>query len=314
MVLGRLAYAVVSLLVISILVFVATEALPGNAAVAKLGKNATPAAVANFEKLFHLNEPITTQYLNWLNDLLHGQLGTSFATGYSVSSMISQEITNSLVLMIATAVIGMPLAIALGAAAAVRRDHLSDHVSSVLLLVTSALPEFVVGIALIVLLATDVFQVLPAVSPLNPQQSVFSQLNLLILPTLTLVIVVLPYVARTVRACMIDALSSEYVAMARLKGMSEWRVIWRHALPNIAGPTFQVIAQSLAYLAGGIIVVETVFQYPGVGQAFYSAVSSRDIPVIQALAVLLAAFYILVNIVADIGTVVMTPTMRREAR
>jgi peptide/nickel transport system permease protein len=159
-----------------------------------------------------------------------------------------------------------------------------------------------------------VFQVLPAVSPLDPSRSVFSQLTMLVLPTLTLVLVVLPYVARTLRACMIEALESDYVAWARLKGVPERRVILRHALPNVAGPTFQVVAQSLAYLAGGIVVVETVFQYPGVGQAFVAAVSDRDVPVIQALAMLLASFYVLVNILADIGTVAMTPTMRKGAR
>jgi peptide/nickel transport system permease protein len=178
----------------------------------------------------------------------------------------------------------------------------------------SALPEFVLGLGLVVFFATTVFRWLPAVSPLNPDESIFSQLDLLVLPVLTLVLLLLPYVARTMRACMIEALESDYVAWARLKGLSERRVILRHALPNIAGPTFQVVAQSLAYLAGGIVVVESVFQYPGIGLSFVFAVQDRDIPVIQALALLLAAFYVFVNILADIGTVAMTPTMRKGAR
>jgi peptide/nickel transport system permease protein len=187
-------------------------------------------------------------------------------------------------------------------------------VTSIAMLVISALPEFVVGILLVALLATNVFQIFPAVSPLDPSQSVFQQLNLLIMPTLTLILILLPYVARTVRACMIEALDSDYVTMARLKGLSERRVIFRHALPNVAGPTVQVVAQTLAYLAGGIVVVETVFQYPGIGLAFVSSIQSRDIPVIQALAMLLAAFYVTVNIIADVGTTVLTPTLRKGTR
>jgi peptide/nickel transport system permease protein len=314
MLLQRIAFAIISLLVVSILVFAATQLLPGNAAVARLGRNATPEAVANFKKLFHLNEPMYTQYVQWLGHLLKGNLGTSFATGISVGSMIGHEVENSLMLLIITTVVGMPLSVAAGIFAAVRHGRASDHISSTVLLVVAALPEFVVAIALVVLLATNVFTALPAVSPVNPDQSIFSQLNLLVLPALTLIIVVLPYVARTVRACMIEALDSEYVNMARLKGISERRVILRHALPNIAGPTLQVIAQSLAYLAGGIVVVETVFQYPGVGQEFVSAIGSRDIPVIQALAMLLAAFYVIVNVLADFGTVALTPTMRKGSR
>ena len=314
MLLSRLVYAVLSLLAVSVLVFAATQALPGNAAVARLGVAASPQAVAAFEQQFHLDDPIMAQYLRWLAGLLHGQLGVSFSTGMSVESMISDQVVNSLVLLIATALIGMPLAVAIGAFTAVRMNRGFDHTSSVVMLVISALPEFVVGIGLVALLATQVFALLPAVSPLNPNLSVFSQWDLLVLPTLTLIVISVPYVALTVRACMAEVLASDYVTMARLKGMLESRVILRHALPNIAGPTFQVIAQSLAYLAGGIIVVEAVFQYPGVGLAFFSAVASRDIPVVQALGVLLAAFYIVVNLAADIGTELMTPTMRAGAR
>ncbi|MBS1887863.1 MAG: ABC transporter permease [Actinobacteria bacterium] len=310
----RLAYAALSLLVVSILVFVATQALPGDAAVAKLGKNATPEALESFRNLYHLNESMPAQYIHWLGNILQGELGNSLATGGSVSTLISQHVVNSLVLLLFTGIISIPIAIAIGIFTAIRRGRASDHVTSITLLVVTALPEFVLGVALIVLLATSIFHLFPAVSPLDPSRSVFSQLELTVLPTLTLVLLVLPYIARTVRACMVEALDSEYVSMARLKGMPERRVVLRHALPNIAGPTFQVIAQSLAFLAGGIVVVEAVFQYPGIGEAFVSAVQSRDLPVIQALALLLAAFYVIVNLFADVGTVAMTPTLRKGAR
>jgi peptide/nickel transport system permease protein len=310
----RTAYAVGSLLIISMLVFAATRALPGDAAVVRLGKNATPEALKSFRDLFHLDDPISKQYVDWLGDLLHGRLGVSFASGVGVGHIIGHQIVNSLVLLLISAIVGMPLAVALGVFTAVRRDRFADHATSVVMLVISALPEFVLGILLVSLLATNVAHVFPAVSPLDPSKSVFSQLDMLVLPALTLILVVLPYVARTVRVCMIEALDSDYVTWARLKGISERQVIVRHALPNIAGPVFQVIAQSLAYLAGGIVVIETVFQYPGIGEAFISAVQTRDIPVIQAIAMLLAAFYVVVNILADVGTVAMTPTMRKGAR
>ncbi|MFF1690205.1 MULTISPECIES: ABC transporter permease [unclassified Streptomyces] len=314
MILWRSVYAIASLFVVSVVVFAATQALPGDAAVARLGKNATPAALESFRQLYHLNESLPTQYVHWLGNILQGRLGVSFATGFSVSSLIGHQVTDSLVLIAATTVVAIPVALALGILTAIRRDRATDHVSSAVMLVISALPEFVLGVALVVVLATNVLHVLPAVSPVDPEHSIFQQLDLLVLPTLTLVLLVLPYVMRTVRACMIEALDSEYVTMARLKGMSELRVVLRHALPNMAGPTFQVVAQSLAYLAGGVVVVESVFQFPGVGQAFVSSVQSRDLPVIQAFAMLLAAFYILVNLLADIGTVAMTPTMRGGAR
>ncbi len=314
MILSRIGYAVLSLVVVSMLVFAATRALPGDAAVARLGRNATPEALASFRALFHLDDPLLKQYVDWLGDLFQGNLGVSFTSGLGVGETIGSLVVNSLALMLLASVVGMPLAVALGIFTAVRRDRPADHITSIAMLIVTAIPEFVVGLVLVLLLATNVLELFPAVSPLDPSRSVFSQFDLLVLPALTLVIVILPYVGRTVRACMIEALESDYVAWARLKGISERRVILRHALPNIAGPTFQVLAQTLAYLAGGIVVVETVFQYPGVGLEFVTAVADRDVPVVQVLALVLAAFYVFVNILADLGTVAMTPTMRKGAR
>ncbi|MFT4085401.1 MAG: ABC transporter permease [Nocardioides sp.] len=314
MILIRLAYGVLALWAVSVLVFLATQALPGDAAVTALGRNATPAGLASFRARFDLDAPLITQYWDWLRHVLSGNLGVSFSMSSSVSAVISSRVVDSLVLMAVSAVISIPLAVWIGVYTASRRDRLGDHLMSFVVLVINALPEFVMAVAVVVLLATNVFQILPAVSALDPNDSILGQWRLLVLPVLTLVLMVVPYVARTVRACMIEELASEHVRMARLKGLTERRIILRHALPNIAGPTFQVVAQSLAYLAGSIVVIETVFQYPGVGQALDQAVSARDIPVIQALACLLAAFYILVNILADIGTVAMTPTLRKRAR
>lgn len=314
MLIQRLGFAVLALWVVSVLVFMATEALPGDAAIAQLGKSATPAALASLRARMHLNEPLVQQYLGWLGELLRGDLGRSFTTDTGVGQLIGNDVTHSLALMVLGGAIALPLAGLLGIWMAVRRERATDHVVGVLLLIFSALPEFVICVLAVALLSTNVLHVLPAVSLIDPSRPTLDQPNLLVLPVLTLVLISLPYVARTVRSCMIEALESEYVTMARLKGVPERTVIFRHALPNIAGPAFQVAAQSLAYLAGGIVVIETVFQFPGIGYAFVSAVQSRDLPVVQALALLLSGFYVVLNIVADLGTVAMTPTLRKGCR
>lgn len=310
----RLLFAVFALFVVSLAVFVATQALPGDAALAKLGRQATPEALEALRKRMNLDAPLYAQYIDWLTSTLRGDLGISFTTNESVVALIGGRIVNSFILMALSGVIGIPLAVLLGIWMAIKRDQVGDHIAGIALLVLTALPEFVLSVLIVALLSTNVFHLFPAVSLVNLDEPLFSQLNLLVLPVLTLIMITLPYVARTVRASMMEALDSEYVAMARLRGVPERRVIFRHALPNIAGPVFQVAAQSLAYLAGGIVVVETVFQLPGVGYTFISSIQSRDLPVIQTLALLLAAFYTVLNMIADMGTVAMTPTLRKGSR
>jgi peptide/nickel transport system permease protein len=182
------------------------------------------------------------------------------------------------------------------------------------LLALAALPEFVVGIALVVLFATSALQLLPAVSILPPDESPLRHLKELILPTATLVVAVTPYIARIMRASMVEVLESDFVEMARLKGMSERKVVWRHAVPNAIAPAIQVMALNLAYLAGGIVVVEFVFAYPGIGAAFVDAVANRDLPVVQALAMLIAAVYVFLNVAADVATILVSPRLRTSLR
>ncbi|MGV9292545.1 ABC transporter permease [Amycolatopsis sp. NPDC003676] len=311
---ARVLFALLTLVIISIVVFAATQALPGDAALVQLGKQATPAALESLRARMHLDQPLVAQYWLWLTDLVHGHLGNSLATNMSVGALIGDRVANTLVLLVVTGVIALPLATAIGILTAIRRDRAADHTASVVMLVIVAIPEFVFCLLFVALFATNVLHVLPAVSLIDPDQPLLSQASAFVLPVLTLVIVSLPYIARTVRACMLEALESDYVAMARLKGVPERQVIVKHALPAIAGPVFQVSAQTLAYLAGGIVVVETVFQFPGIGFAFVQGIQSRDLPVVQALALMLAAVYVILNSVADLGTVAMTPTLRKGAR
>lgn len=311
-VLRRALLGVVIMVVISILVFLATQALPGDAAVAKLGRSGTPEALAAFRKQYGLGQGVFQQYFTWLGNFVSGHLGISLTTSAPVGTLIDQRIGNSLVLLFVGGVIGIPISVLLGVYAARRRDGVFDHSSGVVLLALAALPEFVIGIVLTLLLATQVFNVLPAASLLDAQQSIWSQMKLVLLPALTLAVTIIPYIARITRASMIEALESDYVVMARLKGLSERRVLFRYAFPNASGPTFQAIALVLAYMIGGVVVVETVFQFPGIGLALVQAIQSRDLPVIQALVLLITLVYLVVSIGADVLTTMMAPRLRTQ--
>ena len=306
----RLLLGILVLILVSILVFLATQALPGDPARAILGRSATPASLAALRRQLHLDQPVLTQYWTWVTGLLHGNLGTSLAAQEPVSTLLAPKLVNSAVLVAIAAVLSIPVSIAIGAWAALKREKVFDTTSSNLLLVLAALPEFVVAVVLIILFATTVFNVLPGTSTVPPGSRPWDDWAALVLPTLTLVLAVAPYVARIMRASMIEVLESDYVEMARLKGLPERTVLVRHALPNALGPVFQVIALNLAYLAGGIIVVEYVFNYTGIGSALREAVVNHDLPVVQALAMLLAAVYVILNLLADVATILVTPKLR----
>jgi peptide/nickel transport system permease protein len=306
----RLLLGAFVLILVSIVIFVATQALPGDTARAILGRTATPASLEALREQLHLNRPLVVQYLLWAGGLLHGDAGASMAAQEPVTKLIGDRIINSAFLVLCAGLISIPLSILIGSYAALKRDKAFDVGASLTTLVFAALPEFVVGVTLVVVFATTVFHVLPAVSLIPPGGRPWDEPIGMILPTLTLVLAVTPYVARIMRASMIEVLESDYVEMARLKGLSELIVIRRHALPNALGPTFQVIALNLAYLAGGVIVVEYVFNYAGIGGALRDAVSNRDLPVIQAVALLIAGLYVLLNLLADIATILVTPRLR----
>ncbi|MGN6378933.1 MAG: ABC transporter permease, partial [Gaiellales bacterium] len=246
----------------------------------------------------------------WVTGLLHGNLGTSLEAQEPVSTLLAPKLVNSAVLVVLAAVLSIPLSIAIGAWAALKREKVFDQASSNLMLLLAALPEFVVAVVLVIVFATTVFHVLPAISTVPPGSRPWNNWVALVLPTITLVIAVAPYVSRIMRASMIEVLESDYVEMARLKGLPERTVLIRHALPNALGPVLQVIALNLAYLAGGIIIVEFVFNYSGIGGAIAEAVVNHDLPVIQALAILLAAVYVVVNLLADVATILVTPRLR----
>jgi peptide/nickel transport system permease protein len=309
----RIAIGVLTLFLVSVVVFVATEVLPGNAAFAVLGRNANPGAVHAIEVQLHLDRPVVVQYWTWLSGLLTGNLGRSLTTGQPVWGLVAPRLLNSAVLVLVTGLIGSIAGVLIGAAAALRKDGWFDHVSSTIALAVTSLPEFVIAVGLIIVFSTVVLHLLPAVSLLPPGTYAWERPQLLILPVATLVLVIVPYIMRMMRAAMIEALGSDYVEMARLKGAPEWRIVLVHALPNAIAPTIQVIGLNFLYLAGGVVVVEFVFNFPGIGAGLVQAVSGRDIPQIQFIVVVLAAFYVLVNILADVIALMATPR-RRIAR
>ena len=317
LVLRRTLLGLLTLFLVSILVFFATQVLPGNAATAVLGQSATPDRVDVLEEQLDLNRPVVEQYVSWLGGLVTGDLGQSLSgstltgsEGRPVWDLISPKLVNSAILIFLAGVIGSLLGVALGILATLRRESWFDRVTSAGALTVTALPEFIIAVALVILFATGGFQILPAVSTLEPGTYAWSHPDLLVLPVATLVIVIIPYIFRMTRASMVEALESDYVEMARLKGLSTWRVNLLHAVPNIIPPVIQVIGLNFLYLAGGIVLVEVVFDYPGIGQGLVNAVSQRDIPVIQVIVVILAAFYVLINIVTDVIALLASPRRR----
>ncbi len=312
--LRRILLGLLTLLLVSVVVFAATQALPGNAARAILGRNATPARLAALTRQLHLDRSVVSQYFSWLGGIVHGNFGTSAATQEPVSQLISGRILDTGFLVLVSALIAIPLSIALGVLMAVRRDKPTDHILSIVTLALASLPEFVIGIGLVLLLATNVTHAFPAVSIIPPGQHAWNVPKEIVLPAATLIIAVTPYISRIMRASMVEVLESDYVTMARLKGLPNRTVIWRHAVPNAIVPTIQVSALQLAYMAGGVVVVETVFGFPGIGSALVDAVGNRDIPEVQALAVIIAAVYVVVNLIADVLTIVVTPRLRTAAR
>jgi peptide/nickel transport system permease protein len=310
-ILRRVLQVALVLVLVSMVVFAATQAL-GDPARAILGRTATPASLAALRQQLHLDQPVVQQYLTWAFGILHGDAGRSLAAQEPVSKLLSDRFINTAFLLLLSGIISIPLSVAIGAYAALWRDRPFDVATSLISLVLAALPEFVVGVALVVLFATTVFHILPAITLIPPGGRPWEQPIAMILPTLTLVIAVTPYVARIMRASMVEVLESDYVEMARLKGLAERIVLRRHALPNALGPTLQVIAINLAYLAGGVIVVEYIFNYAGIGGALRDAVANHDIPVVQALAMVIAGLYVVLNLLADIGTILVTPRMRTK--
>ncbi len=310
----RLLSGLAALLIATILIFVAVQVLPGNVAEVVLGRSATPERVEQTEARLGLDRSLPSRYWTFLSGMVTGDFGNSSAalvTGkeVSVSSTIGTALRNSLVLAVITILIFVPLCLFLGALSALRAGRKTDHAISSLSLVFVAMPEFLVGTLLVAVVFTQL-ELLPAVSSIEPGETPFSHPDRLILPVLTLLAVGLAFGTRLVRASMIEVLNEDYVNMARLNGINERRVTGRYVMRNAVAPAVQILAQEIQYLIGGIIVVESVFNYPGIGTTLVRAVAVRDVQVIVVVATLLAAVYVTINIVADVIVVLLIPKLR----
>ena len=299
-----------SVLLVAVMTYLATQVLPGDAATAILGQSATPERLALVRQQLGLDKPLIGGLWDWLSGLVGGDFGVSLVQGRPADEIILPRLANSVALVITVAIASTLLGALAGVVAARFRDRWFDDVTSVMALAASALPEFVVGILVVFVMSVGIFHWLPAVSLIPPDQRIWDQPDKLVLPALTLVIVATPYMFRMVRAATIEALQSDYAEVAELKGVSQARLLFRHALPNALAPAVQVFGLNVLYLAGGIVTVETVFQYPGIGLSLVSAIQSRDVPVIQFLVVLLAIAYVALNIMTDVLVLLSTPRRR----
>ena len=304
----RLARGVLTLFIVSLLIFLGTELLPGDFAQEILGQSATPETVAALREQLGLNEPLVTRYFGWLTDVLRGDLGESLANGNSVSDLIGRRLGNTLSLALYAAAIAVPLSLTLGILAALFRNSFFDRFANASALTSISFPEFFVAYILIFFLA-GAGGMFPPISNFRGDPTLSEYLYRAFLPALPLTLVVTAHMMRMTRAAIINLLASPYIEMARLKGMPPMRIIVKHALPNALAPIINVVALNLAYLITGVVVVEVVFVYPGLGQLMVDSVASRDMPVVQGIALVFAAAYVLLNLTADVLATLSNPRL-----
>lgn len=308
MVAVRLGLGLFTLLFISLLIFLAVGLLPGDIAQQVLGQSATPETVAAFRRELGLDQPLSWRYLTWIGGILTGDFGHSLANGRPVAELLSARLGNTLFLAAYAAAIAIPLAVLLGLLAAMWRGTLFDKVINVVTLSAISFPEFFVAYILMFWLSVHMGW-FPSVADPGAAPDLFDMLRRAFLPAITLVLVVTAHMMRMTRAAVLNVLAEPYVIMARLKGASRWRIITRHALPNALAPISNVIAINVAWLITGVVIVEVVFVYPGLGQLMVDSVTNRDMPVVQACALIFAAVYILLNLLADVLAIATNPRL-----
>ncbi len=312
-ILQRLGLGFLTLFAVSVIIFSSLEMLPGGYAQNILGQGATKETVANFNHQLGLDRPAAVRYFEWIGNALRGDFGNSYAGTIgtikrSVSAVIAPRLYNTFFLAAMAAIIAVPLSLILGVMAALYRNSLYDRIINAVTLTTIATPEFFIAYLLVFFFAVKLrwFSALSTVSDTTP---FWQHVKYAALPAITMTLVIVAHMMRMTRAALINLLSSPYIEMAQLKGMSRWQVILRHALPNAWAPIATVIAFNLAYLVVGVVVVEVVYVYPGIGQMMVDAVSNRDMPVVQACALIFAATYITLNLLADIVAIITNPRL-----
>lgn len=305
----RIALGLMLLLAASVLIFLGTQILPGDVAQAILGQSATPQTLANLREQLGLNEPALTRYFSWLAGVLHGDLGTALSNGQPIAPALGKRLANTLFLAGTAAVIAVPLAILLGLVSVRYRNRWPDKVISAVTLATISVPEFLLGYIVIFFFAVQ-YRMLPSLSTVYDGMGLGERLYAIGLPVMVLVLAVLGHMMRMTRAAILNVMQSAYVETAELKGLRPFAIIAKHAFPNAIAPVVNVVMINLAYLVVGVVVVEVVFVYPGMGQYLVDHVAKRDVPVVQACGLVFAAVYIGLNLVADIVSILANPRLR----
>jgi len=308
---ARLGLALLTLLIVSALVFALTGLLPGDAAQQALGQAATPAQVAALRHQFGLDQPAVQRYAQWLLHAVSGNFGTSLSNNLPVSELIATRLPNSLVLAGLTTLVSVPIALMIGITSAMFRGSLLDRVLNVLTLSTVAVPEFLIATIAVLIFAVKL-RWLPALSYLSDVSSFEALLRIYAMPVMTLCCVIIAQMARMTRAAVLDQLNASYVEMAILKGASPMRVVLRHVLPNTIGPIANAVALSLSYLFGGVVIVESIFNYPGLASLMVDAVTNRDMPLVQGCVMVFCVAYLALVLVADLCQIVSNPRLRQR--
>ena len=305
----RIALGILLLLAVSVLIFAGTQILPGDVAQAILGQSATPESLANLREQLGLNEPAYVRYFHWLGGVLTGDLGTAMSSGQDIATSIKGRLWNTLFLAFWAAIVAVPLAIILGLIAVRYRNGWVDKLISGLALASTSFPEFFIGYVLVYFFAVK-WQMFPGISTVYDGMPFGERMQAIALPATALTLVVLAHMMRMTRAAILNVMQSAYIETAELKGLSAIEIIRRHAFPNAIAPIINVVMLNLAYLIVGVVVVEVIFVYPGMGQYLVDHVTKRDVPVVQAVGLIFAAVYISLNIIADIAAIVANPRLR----
>lgn len=305
----RVALGLLLLLAVSALIFAGTQMLPGDVAQSILGRNASPEAVAKLRLELGLDAPSYVQYFSWLGNFLAGDFGVALSNGGDIAEQIGKRFSNTMLLASTAAAIAVPLAIFLGLLAIRFHNRWPDKLISGATLATISLPEFFVGYVLMYFLAVK-WHIFPSSSIVYDTDGILDKLGAIILPALTLVLIVLAHMMRMTRAAILNVMQSAYIETAELKGLPRFKIIFRHALPNAISPIVNVVMLNVAYLIVGVVVVEVIFVYPGMGQYLVDHVSKRDIPVVQACGLIFAAVFIFLNLVADVVSIIANPRLR----
>ena len=305
----RIALSFLLLLAASALIFAGTQILPGDVAQTILGQSATPEALANLRAELGLNDPPVTRYFNWLFAAAQGDLGVALTNGRDIAESLGKRLSNTLFLAFWAAVVSVPLAILLGLIAVRFKDRWPDKLISGGTLASISIPEFLIGYVLMYYIGVQL-RWFPTVSTVYDGMGFWDRMNVIALPVMVLTLVVLAHMMRMTRAAILNVMQSAYIETAELKGLSRFQIIWRHAFPNSIAPIVNVVMLNLAYLVVGVVVVEVVFVYPGMGQYLVDHVSKRDVPVVQACGLIFAAVYIGLNLIADLVSILANPRLR----